>query len=298
MKTRLILALVLAGALAMASATLAQAKPKPIASTFNTGTQGWTYASNFFGLSIVDTPDHVSSGGNPGGYITQPDGDNGNSEDIGAFTNFNQYGGDRSKYYGGVVKFDLKLNDPSTRPTEASLGSSKLHTSYFAFATPAPGTDWQRYRIPLVENAWTFGALKGSHPTKANFKQLLSKMSGVAVIADYTTSAGEIDSMDNYKFIPPEVIRRSLTLDYKGGAHEFEGKLESKDAICRANIKVSVRKISRGPDHLVGTTKTTKKGKFSLASKAKHGPYYATVDEKVKPPKICKAAGSKTIDVG
>jgi hypothetical protein len=298
MKTRLTLALVIAGALTLASATVAQAKPKTIASTFKTGVQGWTYASNFFGLSLIQTPDHVSAGGNPGGYITQPDGDNGNSEDIGAFTNFHQYPGDRSKYYGGLVKFDLKLNSPSTREAEAVLGSSALHTTYYAFATPDPGTDWETYRIPLVQNAWTFGAVKGSHPTKANFKGLLKKLSGVAVIADYLSTAGEIDSMDNYKLIPPKAFKRKLTLDYRGGPNKFEGRLSSSASLCRANTKVKILKIGRGPDHAIGSAKTNHKGEFSLAEKAKPGTYYATVPEKVKPPTICRAAASKNVNLG
>ena len=298
MKTRLILTLVLAGALTTASATLAQAKPKTIASTFNNGVQGWNFAANFFGISVIASPDHVGAGGNPGGYITQPDGDNGNSEHIGAFTNFKQYHGDRSKYYGGLVKFDLKLNSPSSREAETVLSSSALHTSYYAFATPDPGTDWQTYRIPLVEKAWTFGALKDSHPTKANFKELLSKMSGVAVISDYLTSAGEIDSMDNYKLIPPKVFKRGLTLDYRGGPNKFEGKLSSSASLCRANTKVKILKIGRGPDHAIGAAKTNRKGEFSLAEKANHGTYYATVPEKVKSPTICRAAASKNVNLG
>jgi hypothetical protein len=298
MKTRLTLALVIAGALTLASATVAQGKPKTIASTFNSGVQGWNYAANFFGISVIASPDHVGAGGNPGGYITKPDGDNGNSEHIGAFTNFKQYHGDRSKYYGGLVKFDLKLNSPAAREAETVLGSSALHTNYYAFATPDPGTDWSRYRIPLVENAWTFGAAKGSHPTKANFKELLNKLSGVAVIADYLTTPGEIDSMDNYKLIPPKIFKRNLTLDYRGGRGKFEGKVTSADSTCRAKVRVSVRKIGRGPDHVVGAAKTNRKGKFSLADKAKHGTYYATVPEKVKSPTICRAAASKNVNLG
>lgn len=298
MKTRLTLALVLAGALTVTSATVAQAKPKTIASTFNTGTQQWDYAANFFGISIIQSPDYVSNGGNPGGYIIQPDGDSGNSEHIGAFTNFQRYGGDNSKYYGGLVKFDLEISSPSTRSAETSLGSSKLNTSYFAFPTPNPDTSWQRYRVPLVEKAWSFGAAKDSHPSKAAFKTLLGKMSGVAVIADYLTTAGETDSMDNYKFIPPKVFKRKLTLDYRNGPGKFEGKVSSSASLCRAKTKVKVVKIGRGPDHVVGTAKTNHRGKFSLADKAKHGTYYATVPERIKSPTVCRGAASKNVNLG
>jgi Laminin B (Domain IV) len=295
---RFTLLLALTAGMTLASAALAQGKPKTIASTFKTGVEGWNYAANFFGISILATPDHVAAGGNPGGYITKPDGDNGNSEHIAAFTNFNQYHGDRSKYYGGLIKFDLKLNSPSTRKAETVIGSSALHTNYYAFATPNPGTDWSRYRIPLVENAWTFGVAKVSHPTKANFKDLLNKLSGVAVIADYLTTPGEIDSMDNYKLIPPKIFKRKLTLDYRNGAGKFEGRLTSADSSCRAKVRVTVRKIGRGPDHAIGTAKTNRKGQFSLAEKVKHGTFYAAVPERVKSPTICRAAASKNVNLG
>ena len=55
----------------------------------------------------------------------------------------------------------------------------------------------------------------------------------------------------------------------------FNGTLQSSSAACKKNRTVKLYRVTAGPDKLLGTDKTNKKGKWLIPVKLKSGNYYA-----------------------
>ncbi len=68
----------------------------------------------------------------------------------------------------------------------------------------------------------------------------------------------------------------------------FNGKVQSPKAACTKNRTVKLYRETPGPDKLLGTDKSNKKGKWSVPAKLKSGNYYA------KAPKQGSCAADKS----
>lgn len=68
----------------------------------------------------------------------------------------------------------------------------------------------------------------------------------------------------------------------------FNGKVQSSKASCKKNRTVKLYRVKAGPDKLLGTDRTNKKGKWLIPAKLKSGNYYA------KAPKRGKCAADKS----
>ncbi len=68
----------------------------------------------------------------------------------------------------------------------------------------------------------------------------------------------------------------------------FNGTVQSSKAACKKNRTVKLYRVKAGPDKLLGTDKTDKKGKWLIPSKLKSGNYYA------KTPKSGTCAADKS----
>ncbi|HEX5929213.1 MAG TPA: hypothetical protein VFY48_07460 [Solirubrobacterales bacterium] len=60
----------------------------------------------------------------------------------------------------------------------------------------------------------------------------------------------------------------------------FNGTVQSSKSACRKNRTVKLYRVAGGPDKLLGTDKTNKKGKWQIPAKLKSGNYYAKTPKK------------------
>jgi hypothetical protein len=73
----------------------------------------------------------------------------------------------------------------------------------------------------------------------------------------------------------------------------FHGTIQSPKAACKKNRTVKLYREKSGPDKLLGTDKSNKKGKWSIPIKLISGGYYAKAPKKG----TCAAAKSKVLPV-
>ena len=90
----------------------------------------------------------------------------------------------------------------------------------------------------------------------------------------------------NYGEIQPKVFTK-----------EFRGKVKSPDHACEKDRKVKVFHRDPGSDTLVGATKSTASGHWSLGNDIAEGRHYARVKSKAVGNRFCEPARSETITV-
>jgi hypothetical protein len=78
---------------------------------------------------------------------------------------------------------------------------------------------------------------------------------------------------------------------------EFRGNVKSPDHACEKDRKVKVFHRDPGPDTLVGSTKSTATGHWSIGNDIAHGRHYAKVKSKAVGSRFCEPARSETIKV-
>ena len=118
-------------------------QPVPLAaSTFDTNDDGWTVTGDAQGGSGI--PSYVPSGGNPGGYVSATDDENGDRWYWQAPAKFL---GDISDAYGQALRFDLRQST-LTQQRDAPDVVLKGPGGTFYYNTPNnPGTTWTSYTV-------------------------------------------------------------------------------------------------------------------------------------------------------
>jgi len=152
--------------------------------------QGWTVTGD---VSTVKPALYSSTGGNPNGSIYWTDGG-------GSFWYFDapaKYLGDDSAFYGGVLRFDLKVTAITTlrETSDVELTSDALTLAYDC--TPDPTTTYTRYTVNLKETKWKVGTLSGAAATAAQFKQVLAKLTRLRIRGEFNegTDTGHLDNV-------------------------------------------------------------------------------------------------------
>ena len=92
----------------------------------------------------------------------------------------------------------------------------------------------------------------------------------------------------------------STTIGYARGA--FRGRISSNVASCKIGRTVRLYKVKKGPDRLLGKTKSNRRGKWSIARAKRRGRYYAKVAGRQAGTyghnHRCAAATSATLRIG
>jgi Laminin B (Domain IV)/PEP-CTERM motif len=181
---------IIAGILGLFGTAAAQAD---IVSTFNTDTQGWTVVGDEAGPVTW-----VSSGGNPGGYVSVTDSVVGGTM---YFVAPDAYFGNHSGAYGTALTFDLIQNYPdSPNQFDDSLGDvvlmgSGLTLAYDLANNPVNGT-WTPYSVSLTAGSWRLDSLTGQIATQQQIQSVLSDVTGFQIRAEYQTGA-DTDGLDS-----------------------------------------------------------------------------------------------------
>ena len=157
---------------------------------FVASAQGWTITGD---VSAESPALYSGGGGNPDGAISWVDG----GGSYWYFTAPAKYLGDDSAFYGGILRFDLKVTAITMvgEAPDVLLTSDTLTLAYDC--TPDPTTSYTRYTVHLKETGWKVGTLTGAAATTAQFKQVLSKLTRLRIRGEFNVGSdtGHLDNV-------------------------------------------------------------------------------------------------------
>ena len=202
--TRIIAATFLAGTVGLQA---------DVSSTFNADAEGWGAVDGIYGsygsAGTAFSVTYSGSGGKPGGYISATD----PSDNTFAFEAPSAFLGNKSAYYGGSLKFDLKVNLNGVpvwdEGVEVVLASNSLTlTRDIGINPPA---DWTSYAFDLTESGWRVGGPGGALATQAEFQSVLGNLSRLRIIGEYGNGVAETTSLDNVGLVQvPELASTAV----------------------------------------------------------------------------------------
>ncbi len=162
-------------------------------SSFQTNDDGWTA----IGDPTSTIPAWWAMGGNPDGHIRVADASTGGTWYFLAPPAFQ---GQKCDAYGKYLRYDELTSDTSGqqqyggKPDVVLLGGGLQLVFDNA---DNPGLDWTHYDIPLQEDAgWRLNSLTGPLPTQAQFKAVLSNVTGLRIRGEYRAQEDE-GGLDN-----------------------------------------------------------------------------------------------------
>ncbi|WP_049907059.1 alkaline phosphatase D family protein [Halovivax asiaticus] len=175
-----------------------------IESTFDDGPDGWLVSQN----GGSDHPAHRTTGGNPGGHITE-------AENQGGIAWYYQapfkFLGDREAFYGGTLSFDCKQAEIDwqfdAHPMEGGdvlLASGETKLVYeFRGTGSNPGTEWTTFDAPLTAEAgWIDLTSHDPFATEETFRDVLANLDTLRI-------RGEYRSGDDRSFLDNVVLRKA-----------------------------------------------------------------------------------------
>ena len=93
-------------------------------------------------------------------------------------------------------------------------------------------------------------------------------------------------------------IQRGVSLHYKGSKNEFKGKIKSDPPVCNSGV-VTVHKVKRGSNIVIGSDPAASDGSWSVTKKARKGSFYATTPGyDTASGAFCRSARSPVLDLG
>lgn len=192
---------------AAASAPVAAAA---VSSSFDTDADGWT-ATSFADTATIFTspplatgiaPSFDAAGGDPGGFISVTDPDDGWTYFVAPV----KYLGDQSDKLGGALIFSLQqqINGGTiiAIPGTVALRSGGLVLVHQAGAVPASAPDWTSYGVGLDAVHWRVAGT-GTVATDAELAQTLAALDGLFISAEFVTPVVEKTGLDNVSFVAP-----------------------------------------------------------------------------------------------
>lgn len=207
-------------AVIVAATTFASAPASAIvlvgaSSTFDTDAEGWQFvdvpgnaASTADFVTLLGGPsavDYVSSGGNPGGYISAQD----PSNNTFFFTAPAPFLGNQSLVYGGVLKFDFKVTPatPEWTGDPDVVLISESGVLVYDIGTQ-PGAAFSSRVVPWSEAGWRVGSLSGAQATQAQFQNVIGNLGALLIAGEFiasspgTATSFEVASIDNVMLTP------------------------------------------------------------------------------------------------
>ncbi|WP_165228634.1 laminin B domain-containing protein [Aquisphaera insulae] len=173
-----------------------------IVSRFDAGDEGWQVVSfenltaDNFSIMATYTPTFNATGGNPGGYISTSDQDNGD------FT----YAAP-GKFLGNVsaatgLSYDLiyPVGAINYQPTDVILMGNGQTLLWKSSPDIVPGTSWLSVNVDFVPSTeWHVGTSNGALATAADFGNVLGNLTGLFIRGEYTIGLSETSGLDNVR---------------------------------------------------------------------------------------------------
>jgi hypothetical protein len=138
---------------------------------------------------------YSGGGGNPNGAIYWIDG--GGSGWY--FVAPAKYLGNDSAFYGGVLRFDLKVTAITSLYTNSDVELTSDTLTLVYDCTPNPTTKYTTYSVPLDEVGWKVGTLAGAAATVGQFKQVLGKLTRLRIRGEFNAGS-DTGHLDNVYF--------------------------------------------------------------------------------------------------
>jgi hypothetical protein len=171
-----------------------------IISDFSTGKERWQVVSfenlttdNF---SIVATyiPTFHPAGGNPGGYISTTDQDNGDL----TFSAPAKFLGNVSGATGLSYDLIYPVGAINYQPTDVILMGNGETLLWKSSPDIVPGPSWMSVHLDFVPSTeWHVETSNGALATAADFANVLGNLSGLFIRGEYTTGLIETPGLDN-----------------------------------------------------------------------------------------------------
>lgn len=140
--------------------------------------EGWTIT----GDDVTKVPKYSSTGGNPNGQINATDGSTG----VFFFTAPKKYVGNLSTYYGGELRFDLKISVVATYFEYADVELTGTNGVTLAYNYPTnPTTAWKKFVVPLSESGWKVSTITGAAATAAQFQTVLKELARLRIRGEF-----------------------------------------------------------------------------------------------------------------
>lgn len=167
---------------AIASASVVQ-------STFDTSVDGWTTV--FDGTA----PQHLASGGNPGGHIFATDDP---ASQTWFFRAPAKFKGNQTAFVGGNLSFDLRLDGTTSLYNDRDIIIYNNTASIWMDFATFPSTAWSHFSADLKTSAnWRIGAFASSSPaTAANIQSVLSNVTDIYIRGEFRAGV-DSGSLDN-----------------------------------------------------------------------------------------------------
>jgi hypothetical protein len=199
MRQRVLSTLFLATCVFTLNRTLARGD---IVSSFNSGDEGWQIVSfenlttDNFSVVATYTPTFNSTGGNPGGYISTTDQDNGDL----TFSAPAKFLGNVSGATGLSYDLIYPVGAINYQPTDVILMGNGETLLWKSSPDIEPGPAWMGVNLNFVPSTeWHVGTSNGALATAADFGNVLGNLSGLFIRGEYTTGLIETPGLDNVR---------------------------------------------------------------------------------------------------
>ncbi len=179
-------------------------QPCTALSTFNFSAEGWTVVGDAQNSTVI--PDHVTTGGNPGGHVSATDDVTGGTWYWRAPRTFL---GNVSCAYGQPLEFDLMQTPTSNQfnSEDVVLEGGGLRLVLDTPCNPGlcGGLDWTHYSVPLSETAgWIKddtknGTIAGDPATQQDLQTVLANITSLLIRGEFV-SGPDVGRLDNVGF--------------------------------------------------------------------------------------------------
>lgn len=200
----------------MLSPTLARAD---IISSFDSNSENWQVVS-FTNLTTSDlsvsatyTPTFNAAGGNPGGYISTTDQDNGDL----TFAAPTKFLGDVSSATG--LSYDLIYPGVGVnyQPTDVILMGNGETLLWKANPDIVPGSAWSTTHVNFIASTeWRVGTSSGAFADASDFANVLGNLTGLYIRGEFTTGLVENPGLDNVELSGVSPVPEPSTLALTG----------------------------------------------------------------------------------
>jgi hypothetical protein len=171
-----------------------------VVSEFSTGDEGWQVVSfenlttDNFSVKATYIPDFHLAGGNPGGYISTTDQDNGDL----TFSAPAKFLGNVSAATGLSYDLIYPVGAINYQPTDVILMGNGETLLWKSNPDIVPGPSWTSVNLDFVPSTeWHVGTSNGALATAGDFDNVLGNLSGLFIRGEFTTGLIETPGLDN-----------------------------------------------------------------------------------------------------
>jgi Laminin B (Domain IV)/PEP-CTERM motif len=175
-----------------------------IVSSFNSGDEGWKVVSfenltaDSFSVVATYTPTFHPTGGNPGGFISTTDQDNGDL----TFSAPAKFLGNVSAATGLSYDLIYPVGTINYQPTDVILMGNGETLLWKRNPDIVPGPAWTSVSLDFVPSTeWHVTTSNGALATAADFSNVLGDLSGLFIRGEFTTGLVETPGLDNVRLV-------------------------------------------------------------------------------------------------